>query len=233
MHWQDTFQQDGYAVVPAVLEAIEVNALLAALDASAAQTKQRGGSVFAMRNVLETVPQAAALARDTRLHGLAASVLGPNCFAVRGLLFDKTLRANWKVNWHQDRTIAVRERCEVAGFGSWSVKDGVVHVQPPVALLESMAALRLHLDDCTETNGPLRVLPGSHREGRFGAEDTAKRCAAGDPLTVTAAKGGVILMRPLLLHSSSPAQTPGHRRVLHIEYACEELPAGLQWASRC
>ena len=232
MNWQDTFQQDGYAVIDAVLKPSETDALLAALDAPAAHTKQRGGSVFAMRNVLEAVPLAAGLARDPRLHSLAASVLGPECFAVRGLLFDKTPQANWKVNWHQDITIAVRERREVSGFGSWSVKDSVSHVQPPAALLERMVALRLHLDDCTKTNGPLRVLPGSHREGRFGAEGIAERCAAGNFVTATAAKGSVILMRPLLLHSSSPAQTPGHRRVLHIEYACDELPAGLQWASR-
>lgn len=36
-------------------------------------------------------------------------------------------------------------------------------------------------------------------------------------------------MRPLLLHASSPAASPGHRRVLHVEYAAAGLPGGLQW----
>jgi ectoine hydroxylase-related dioxygenase (phytanoyl-CoA dioxygenase family) len=160
---------------------------------------------------------------------LVEPILGPGCFAVRVLWFDKTPDANWKVPWHQDLAIAVQARAEVDGFGGWSEKAGVTHVQPPTWLLERMVTVRLHLDDCGPNRGPLRVLPGSHHEGRlqpaqiqqWQQEQRATECVVN--------AGDAILMRPLLLHASSEATTPGHRRVLHIEFANTDLPGGLQW----
>jgi ectoine hydroxylase-related dioxygenase (phytanoyl-CoA dioxygenase family) len=81
---------------------------------------------------------------------------------VRAIFFDKSSGSNWLVPWHQDLTIAVASKCEAPGFGPWSVKDGIPHVQPPDELLKQMIALRLHLDDCDASNGALRVIPGSH-----------------------------------------------------------------------
>jgi ectoine hydroxylase-related dioxygenase (phytanoyl-CoA dioxygenase family) len=122
-----------------------------------------------MRNLLERVPLVRQLCEQTPIRSLVEPILGVNCFPVRGILFDKISGANWKVPWHQDLTIAVREKHETEGFGPWSVKDGVVHVQPPVRVLENMLTMRLHLDDCDEGNGPLRVLPGSHCSGKLDA----------------------------------------------------------------
>jgi ectoine hydroxylase-related dioxygenase (phytanoyl-CoA dioxygenase family) len=157
--------------------------------------------------------------------------LGPSAQAVRGILFDKTPAANWKVAWHQDRSIAVRERRDVAGFGPWSVKDGVVHVQPPAEVLACMLTLRLHLDDCDDTNGPLRVIPGSHRDGILTDAAIAAAVAAGPVVNCCMPAGGVLLMRPLLLHASSAATHPRHRRVLHVEFSPDDLPGGLAWAA--
>ena len=156
--------------------------------------------------------------------------LGPGVFPVRGILFDKTATANWKVAWHQDRSIAVRERCEVAGYGPWSVKDGVPHVQPPVAVLAGMLTLRLHLDDCDLDNGPLRVVPGSHRDGILSDTAIATAVAAGPVVNCCLPAGGVLLMRPLLLHASSAAMQPRHRRVIHVEFSADQLPEELSWA---
>src|SRR5207248_2544553 len=128
-------------------------------------------------------------------------------------------------------SIAVRERKEAEGFGPWSVKAGVLHVQPPAAILEKMLTVRLHLDDCPEQNGPLRVIPGSHLLGRLREGAISALTTPAAPVVCTVARGGVLLMRPLLLHASSPSQQPGHRRVLHIEYAASPLPGGLQWHS--
>ena len=89
---------------------------------------------------------------------------------VRGIYFDKRPETNWLVAWHQDLTLALKERVEVPGFGPWSLKEGVPHVQPPVGMLEQMLSVRLHLDDADATNGALRVLPGTHRLGRLNAE---------------------------------------------------------------
>jgi ectoine hydroxylase-related dioxygenase (phytanoyl-CoA dioxygenase family) len=133
------------------------------------------------------------------------------------------------VPWHQDLTLAVRHRVEMEGFGPWSVKDGIPHVQPPVALLEQMLTLRLHLDDANAANGALRVLPGSHQWGRLSADRIAVlRRQQADVLGAVPA-GGALLMRPLLLHASSRSACPQHRRVLHIEYAGFRLPDRLSW----
>jgi hypothetical protein len=89
---------------------------------------------------------------------------------VRSILFDKTPDENWPVAWHQDLTISVSEERQIHGYGPWSRKDGIPHVQPPLALLRQMVTFRLHLDDTPESNGALRVIPGSHDRGRIFAE---------------------------------------------------------------
>lgn len=158
------------------------------------------------------------------------SVLGKGARPVRALLFDKTPDANWKVPWHQDLSVAVAERRDVGGFTGWSLKEGVWHVQPPADLLGRMITLRLHLDDCGPDNGPLKVIPGSHREGRLSRERIEWWKTRGEVVECHVQAGGALLMRPLLLHSSSPATKPSHRRVLHVEFAAEPLPEGLRWA---
>lgn len=115
------------------------------------------------------------LARSPEVRALVEPLLGAGAFAVRGILFDKTPDANWKVAWHQDLTIAVRERREVEGFGPWSEKAGVVHVQPPAAVLEQMVTVRLSLGPCGPGNGPVCVIPGSHAHGRLSAEEVQRR----------------------------------------------------------
>jgi ectoine hydroxylase-related dioxygenase (phytanoyl-CoA dioxygenase family) len=149
---------------------------------------------------------------------------------VRTLLFDKQPGANWKVTWHQDLTIAVKERRDVDGFGPWSIKDGIPHVQPPAELLARMITLRVHLDDCFAENGALRILPGTHQSGRLSPADISDTRARVDEIVCEVPRGGVLVMRPLLLHASSAAVSPRHRRVLHLEFAAEDLPEGLAWA---
>jgi ectoine hydroxylase-related dioxygenase (phytanoyl-CoA dioxygenase family) len=172
-------------------------------------------------------------AMQSALFDLASEILGRDAFPVRAINFDKTANANWKVTWHQDLTIAVRERVNVDGFGPWSAKDQIPHVQPPVEVLERMVSLRVHLDDCALSNGPLRVIPRSHRSGRLSAEDIALARSRSAEHVCVAKTGDVVAMRPLLLHASSVATEPGHRRVLHVEYAADNLPDGLEWFERC
>ena len=184
----------------------------------------------AQRNLLDFAP-VRQLACCQSVRKLVAAVLGPDCFAVRGILFNKTPDSNWKVVWHQDRTIAVRERIDVPQFGPWSVKAGVPSVQPPTSIMAKMLAMRLHLDENDESNGPLRVIPGSHRAGCLAAEQILA-WKERPTVTCTVPRGGVILMRPLLLHASSACSQPKQRRVVHLEFACEKLPGGLEWHDR-
>jgi ectoine hydroxylase-related dioxygenase (phytanoyl-CoA dioxygenase family) len=163
------------------------------------------------------------------IRSLVALGLENNFRVVRAVYLDKHKDANWKVAWHQDLTIAVRERKEVDGYGPWSLKAGIPHVQPPVSVLERMLAVRIHLDDADETNGALRVIPGSHLQGRLSAVEVQRLTKETAPVTCPMKRGDVMLLRPLLLHASSVASDPAHRRVLHFEYATGELNGGLQW----
>ena len=209
-------ERDGYAVVDGVLPAAEVAELVARAEASMADG---AGD----RNALAW-PWVAALAADPLISGLASACLGGPVRAVRGILFDKVPGANWKLGFHQDRALALAERREVDGFVGWSVKDGVVHALAPADVLERMVAVRLSLDDCGSDNGPLRVVPGSHRHGLL-----PKGTAVSGEVACTLAAGGVVMMKPLTLHASSAAVSPRHRRVVHIEYIAGDLPGGLRF----
>jgi Phytanoyl-CoA dioxygenase (PhyH) len=226
---------DGFAVVPDVVDPSTVDALALALALAIEAVEsldaalRRDGELYGMRDLLRAIPEVRQLAGSPGLLDLVEPVLGPGAFAVRGLLFDKTAAANWSVPWHQDLTIAVRDRVDAPGFGPWTKKAGIPHVRPPVEVLQGMVTLRVHLDDCEADQGPLRVLPGSHLGGRLSAEvtrDFLERVKAVDCLVPS---GGVVMMRPLVLHASSAATEPRRRRVIHLEYAVEALPGGVDW----
>jgi ectoine hydroxylase-related dioxygenase (phytanoyl-CoA dioxygenase family) len=225
------FDIDGYAVVADVVPPETVEALALAFDRAGdgEAVLRREGTLYGMRDVFRQVPEVARLARSGPLLDLVRPVLGSGAFPVRALLFDKTPGANWGVPWHQDLTIAVKARVDTPGFGPWTVKAGIDHVRPPVSLLERMVTIRVHLDDSDGDRGPLRVLPGSHRDGRLGAEATRARLEHDRPVECLVERGGVVMIRPLLLHASSPATSPTRRRVVHLEYAAEPLPGTLQW----
>ena len=182
------------------------------------------------RNMLATAA-VAELASSCQLLELVRSHTRGVPRAVRAIWFNKSPEANWLVAWHQDLAIAVRERIETPEFGGWSVKEGVPHVQPPAEILEKMLTVRIHLDDADEENGALRVLPGTHTLGRLEAERVTILRSERDEVVCTAQAGDALLMRPLLLHASGRSTSDRPRRVLHLEYAAEELPGGLKWCN--
>jgi ectoine hydroxylase-related dioxygenase (phytanoyl-CoA dioxygenase family) len=148
---------------------------------------------------------------------------------VRSILFNKTPEQNWPVAWHQDLTIAVAEENPATGYSPWSFKDGSPHVQPPVELLRRMITIRLHLDSTPASNGALRVIPKSHLLGKLPSDEVSKHCA--HPAHVCECNpGDILLMSPLILHSSQRSESPANRRVLHFEYApSDSLPSNLSW----
>lgn len=216
---KESIAEQGFAVVPQVLSKTEREKLIDHLGPACGAGR---------RDILELAP-IAKLSRSDRLLNLVQPHLSAQPRPVRGIYFDKTADTNWLVTWHQDLTIAVRDKIDVPGFGPWSVKEGVPHVQPPVSLLEQMLTVRLHLDDCDESSGALHVIPGSHRSGRLSAECIRQWRSQHLATMCCVAAGDALLMRPLLLHSSSRSRTERHRRVVHIEYASFALPNELQW----
>ena len=161
--------------------------------------------------------------------GVATGSIGPAARPVRAILFDKTATANWSLGWHQDRTIVVARRCEVEGFGSWTVKAGLQHVAPPFELLARMVTLRVHLDPVSADNAPLLIARGSHRAGRVAEQDIDAVVAGCGVVTCLAERGDVWLYATPILHASETAARPQRRRVLQVDYAAEDLPHGLEW----
>ena len=230
-NWANEVRRDGYSVVANAVTDDDIAELERAISQELSTGgRAHGGDIFAYRNILQHSPTIAALAERPSARRWIEPILGKRARAVRGILFNKTDGANWLVPWHQDLTIAVDVKREVEGYGAWSVKSGVVHVQPPVAVLESMLTIRISLDDCNMTNGPLRVIAGSHQHGVFRHSEIGEIVAQQPVVDCVVARGGAVIMRPLLLHSSKPKTSNLPRRVLHIEYASCELVDGLNWA---
>lgn len=160
---------------------------------------------------------------------IAASFLGPASRPVRAMLLDKNPARNWALGWHQDRTIAVRARRPVDGYGAWTVKSGIVHVEPPFALLERMLTLRVHLDPAGPVNGPLLIVRGSHRLGRIAEADADAIAEREGTFACLAEAGDIWAYAPTILHASERSAAPAQRRVLQLSYSADDLPCGLEW----
>jgi ectoine hydroxylase-related dioxygenase (phytanoyl-CoA dioxygenase family) len=226
------FARDGYFIQEGVITDADVERLRTAVDRipNGEEVRRRRG-VYGVRNLLEICPAIEELARQTQIRQFVNPVLGESAFAVRAIFFDKVPGANWSLFWHQDNVISVSARVDVPGFIGWSNKAGVWQVQPPAPILANMLAVRVHLDDCGLENGPLRVLPGSHCFGWLDeqVDDWKERVPE---VICEVQRGGIVTMCPLLLHASAKSAAPGHRRVIHIEYARDDLPEGLEWNNR-
>lgn len=198
--------------------------LLPAFDRiAAAQPQHRAGTR------LHGIPELTALLTIGPIQTIAARHIGKAAYPVRAILFDKTAAANWSLGWHQDRTIAVRERHDVDGYGPWTTKQGILHVAPPFAVIARMATLRIHLDDVPTDNAPLLIAPGSHRLGLVPEpeiEAAVARCGAAACL---ACRGDVWAYATPILHASAAATGDRRRRVLQVDYAAEPLTPPLAW----
>ena len=226
------FAEEGFAVLPGCYAPAEVAALLQAVESASGTgpNVRRSQEVFAIRDLLGEVPGLWPLLDSAALRQLLAELFPAGCQLVKAIYFDKPAGSNWLVPWHQDLMINVDQRADLPGFGPWTSKAESISVQPPVAVLENVVTLRLHLDDCDATNGALKVVPGSHRRGVVPAAAIAGHTPNATICAVPA--GGVMLMKPLLLHASNRSTSHRPRRVVHLEFASVALPEGLVWRER-
>jgi hypothetical protein len=176
-----------------------------------------------------TFPMAKLLQAHGPIGRLAADRLGSAARPVRALLFNKTPEQNWSLGWHQDRTIPVRERIETPGFARWTIKSGIQHVEPPLALLERMLTVRVHLDPVGPANAPLLVAAASQRLGKIPEQDIIPTVQRLGTYACPAERGDIWLYATTILHASEAAAEPRSRRVLQVDYSADTLPPPLEW----
>lgn len=222
-------EKDGFQILENVIDEQTISSLIEDLSKIELSEKVNRKSIYGVRNLLNLSPKVREFAESGTVREIAEKYLGEKAKVVRAIYFDKTADANWKVPWHQDLTISVCERIETNGFTAWTKKAGIHHVQPPIGILEKMLTMRFHLDDADETNGALKVLPETHKFGRLGATEIQNLKSKQTVGLCKVKKGDCLLMKPLLVHSSSAGFQPKYRRVVHLEFSAEDLPNGLQF----
>ena len=152
-------------------------------------------------------------------------------FLVKAIYFNKPSNENWYVTWHQDIPINVNQKVNLKGFTSWTKKGGINSVCPPEEISKNIFTLRIHLDETGYKNGPLKVIPGSHKK-RFNDKEIQTITENSVPYTCEVSEGGVQLLKPLLLHSSAKSISQKNRRVIHLEFCSTNLPKPLKWLEK-
>lgn len=225
----------GFSVRDKIYSKQEIDSLIKCIEFvqnSNSDNFRQSKDLYAIRNLLQEIPKVLNLVLNANFKNLLSEYFGEKYFPVKGIYFDKPPLSTWFVNWHQDLTISVDRKENVPGFTNWTMKAGQQAVQPSVEYLKNILTARIHLDDTDEMNGGLHVIPQSHTRGII--EDAQikviREQQASEVCKVKA--GGIMFMKPLTLHASYKSLTGNHRRVLHIEFASKELPAGLKWRER-
>jgi ectoine hydroxylase-related dioxygenase (phytanoyl-CoA dioxygenase family) len=217
--------EKGFAIIPNVFDADEISRTNDLLCETSLRRSKAG-----IRHALAE-PAVVTLASDARLLSIGQEILGPSAIPFRATIFDKSRLSNWLVVWHQDTALPLRARHDAPSWGSWSVKSGILYAHAPASALSRVVAIRVHLDDSTQDNGPLRVLPGTHSRGILTDVEIHQLAEGMAPMDCLAERGGILVMSPLIVHSSSKSRSGRSRRVLHIEYAASlQIADGIQLA---
>ncbi len=222
----------GFTVINEIYTNDEVERILKTIESAdkTNETFRKSSDLFAIRQFLKEIPQAKDLIYNTNLQDVICKLFGNNFFAVKSIYFDKPETSNWYVAYHQDLTISVDKKIELEGFGPWTVKQNQFAVQPPLNILENIFTIRIHLDDTDEHNGALKVVPGSHAKNIYRPETID--WSVEKEISCVVPKGSIMIMKPLLLHSSGRTTNNKKRRVIHIEFTNQELPGELKWSER-
>lgn len=223
---------NGFTTIDNIYTPPQVEKILQLIDEANCNKEnfRKSNDLFAIRQFFNEVPGVVDIIFNSTLRNLLKELLGENYFIVKSIYFNKPQTSNWCVPYHQDLTISVDNKSEVKGFEFWTTKQNQFAVQPPLDILESVVTLRIHLDDTNENNGALKVVPGSHLKGICRPESIDWKKES--EVSCNVPKGGIMLMKPLLLHSSGRTTNNRQRRVIHIEISNRELPSALNWAER-
>jgi len=232
MKQTEDFIENGFAVINNVYSPDEVTEILNVIEAANKDnvTFRISNDLFAIRQFLKEVPSVTKLVFNDKFISVLKNLFGDKFFVVKSIYFDKPKSSNWYVSYHQDLTISVDKKIEVEGFGFWTTKHNQFSVQPTLEILQNIITIRIHLDDTNENNGALKVISKSHQQGIYRPETIDWTIEK--EVSCNVEKGGIMLMKPLLLHSSGRTIDNRQRRVIHIEFANIELPNELNWSER-
>jgi ectoine hydroxylase-related dioxygenase (phytanoyl-CoA dioxygenase family) len=146
--------------------------------------------------------------RSARISGLLQSLLGPNVLLQTSKLNTKAAGGGAAVEWHQD----------------WAFYP---HTN------DSLLACGLMLEDVTEANGPLQVVPGTHKGPVLSHHNGGVFCGAVDPadslfdktriVTLTGKAGSMTVHHVRTLHGSAPNLSDRARLILF--YECQAADA--------
>jgi ectoine hydroxylase-related dioxygenase (phytanoyl-CoA dioxygenase family) len=223
---------NGFTMVEDIYSTAEVEQILGAIEQvdKSKETFRKSADLFAIRQFLKEIPEVTELVFNDKLKSTVEQFFGPDYFVVKSIYFDKPETSNWFVAYHQDLTISVDNRLDADNFGPWTVKQNQFAVQPPLDILKQNFTIRIHLDDTDENNGALKVIPKSHLKDIYRPENINWNIETETICNVK--KGGLMIMKPLLLHGSNKTTNNEKRRVIHIEFSNQKLPTGLNWAER-
>ncbi|OCX53690.1 phytanoyl-CoA dioxygenase [Mucilaginibacter sp. PPCGB 2223] len=229
---RNNIDSKGYSIINNIFDQTQLDAIVDIIEKTdtGRPSFRKTNDLFAIRQFLKEIPEIRSLIFTAKLNELISRIFGDDYFAVKSIYFDKPDDSNWFVAYHQDLTISVDRKIQLSDFGPWTVKYQQFAVQPPINILQNNFTIRIHLDDTDEQNGALKVIPGSQLKGVYRpetvnwGEEREHICAV--------EKGGVMIMRPLLLHASDRTVNNKKRRVIHIEFSNIQLPAGLNWSEK-
>ena len=227
------FEADGFAVLDRLYSDSEVEAIISCIESAANHQKlaESSKNLFAIRQVFRKIPELKPLIFTNTLHEVLQAVFSESYFLTKAIYFDKPSESNWFVAYHQDLSISVDRKEELSNYKHWTFKKGQFGVQPPLAILENIVTIRVHLDKTEKENGALKVIPNSHIKGIYRPETIDWNIETEHICEVK--KGGVMLMKPLTLHASGRTTNHKQRRVLHLEFSSKQLAKPLQWLEYC
>jgi len=225
------YDRDGFLVVHGIVTPAEL--ALLQQDAALLQGPGRGhpdanvyekdGATLRAAWAVEIDSEACRRAlRLPRILGPVLQLTGADTYLYQSRLNYKEAESGDVFQWHQD-------------YGSW-VEDGV-----PSGGHRQMLSVLIMLDDTGPNSGPLRFVPGSHREGLLRSEydtdttsyalhctpdaDVERLLDGGAPFQCTGLAGTVVFFGGNLVHGSQRNSSRHGRRNLYFAYnTCDNLP---------
>jgi len=230
--YKTEISEKGFTIINEVFSYDEINQIINVIESidTSKETFRKSEDLFAIRQFLKEVPESHQFIFNDNIKKIVNEVFGNDYFVVKSIYFDKPEKSNWYVSYHQDLTISVDKKLELEGFGPWTTKQNQFAVQPPIDYLKNIFTIRIHLDDTDENNGALKVVPNSHSKGICRPETIDWNVETEEVCPVN--KGGIMIMKPLILHGSNRTINNKKRRVIHIEFSDLELPEELNWSER-